>query len=243
MKKKGLAALRRVMGAGEPSHLTDSMLSALVTDEAAGINLEQRYPAEMAHLNECAPCLQKYDELYQVAAGILEQMAAETAALMAAVPATTAMAAVPATTAVSAGYGERLRQLLDPNEIWGRAIEAVARWEEQWHVLQLALAPPKGMALLHGEGQVEGENWLLTYQEVGERLPLNVKVTATRLTSTTCRLTIQVDRLGLRKVAGRRVTIDDGGRVATAETNNNGIVTFEPVAITALAHLTIRVAP
>lgn len=59
----GQAHLRRALLEPPGGHLDDDMLALLATLEAAGENIDQHYPVEVAHLETCVTCAEAYAQL------------------------------------------------------------------------------------------------------------------------------------------------------------------------------------
>jgi hypothetical protein len=124
--------------------------------------------------------------------------------------------------------------------VWQRTVTvAGSSVQDQWHQLQLALAPARVVPVLSGEEI--GEERLVLSRRIAAAVPFQVAMKASRLTPLSCQLAIQVDRPGLKDPSGRPVQIAYGDQRRTTTTNRMGTAHFEAVPVAALADFTIRV--
>ena len=220
MSKHGLTTLYQALTEPLGPHLDDETLAEIASAEAAGENVDRMYADQLHHIESCVICAEAY-------ASLAEGMLAATADMAEAANALTPFDA----------YGVQLAQFA--NSIWGRAVEITSTVTGVWRSLQLGLRP---LAIVPSLGSEQiGADWLLLSQQFGQPLPLTIEVRAQRLTESTCRISVRVDRLGLIEVAGRAVQIAFDDQEQAAATDELGVAVFEAIPITAVSHLTILV--
>jgi len=125
------------------------------------------------------------------------------------------------------------------NTAWGGSLDIETAVSERGHILRLRPGTPLTVPTL--SGQEVGDKWPMWERPMGRPLPLNVSVRAERLSDLTCRLVVQVDRPGLKRVDGRKVQISYADRVETAVTDKNGIATFAPIPVSTLFTLDLEI--
>lgn len=100
MSHKLSQALRQPPG----THLTDELLAEMATAEAAGEDIVQTYPAQVAHLESCVRCSQDYGALLEMLTGAISDMTA-------------------AVWQPAAAFSQLLLTQLPPEPEWAKAVE------------------------------------------------------------------------------------------------------------------------
>ena len=220
MSKLGLTALYQALVEPIGPHLDDETVAEIASAEAAGENVDQMYAIQLQHIESCVKCAEAYASL------VVGMLAA-----------TTDMAETANVLASRETYGAHLGEFA--RSIWGRVIEITSTVTGGWRSLRLSLAPLTDVPTLGNEPI--GADWVLLSQQFGQPLPLMIEVRAQRLTESTCRLSVRVDRLGLVEVAGRAVQIAFDDQEQRAATDDRGVAVFGAIPITAVSQLMIRV--
>ena len=81
MSKRGLSALHEALTDPLGDHLDYEVVSELATAEAAGEDIEARYPSQVKHIERCTQCAQAYSELVELMLLAVDGMAAAASAV------------------------------------------------------------------------------------------------------------------------------------------------------------------
>ena len=81
MSKRGLSALHEALTGPLGDHLDDEVIAELATAEAAGEDIEARYPSQVKHIEHCTQCAQAYSELVELMLLAVGGMAAAASAV------------------------------------------------------------------------------------------------------------------------------------------------------------------
>jgi hypothetical protein len=133
-----------------------------------------------------------------------------------------------------------LRDFLErtADQVWGRVVQNVSGSEYGWRFLRLTLAPEAAIATL--AAHQTGADWHLADLYTDDPVPVRVSVLAERVDPLKCRITLFVDRPGLRVREGRPARLDFAGQTLEGRIDSTGAVRFEPIPVGAIPGLEIR---